>query len=184
MEEMVKTNFSRKGLADLPLHSGKAPDWLLKRMERLAKSIIKIILEEYGYKVLLNRLSDPYWFQAFGCVLGYDWHSSGVTTVVTGVLKTVINPENFGIAVCGGKGRRAKNTLNDIEYYGNLLNLSSTYINELKYASRIIAKIDNTALQDGFNLYHHVLIFTEKEDWIIIQQGMDISSKMARRYHW
>ena len=181
---MSNLNFSRRGVADLPLHHGKAPYWLLKRMEKLAKNIVKIILNEYGYKELFNRLSDPYWFQAFGCVLGYDWHSSGITTVVTGVLKSVIDPREYGIAICGGKGKRAKNTLNEIEYVGEILSLSSTKINELKYSSRIIAKIDNAMLQDGFNLYHHTFLFTEKGDWIVIQQGMDILNKLARRYHW
>jgi len=127
----------RTGFAELPLHRGKAPQWLVERMIKLAKEIVIIIVDEYGRDVFLQRVSDPYWFQAFGCVLGYDWHSSGVTTVVTGVLKTALKDEDLGIAVCGGKGKLSRGTLSEIVKVGEAFNLSTDKINNLQYASRM-----------------------------------------------
>jgi hypothetical protein len=154
-------------------------------MIKLSNSISKVIIDEYGQGELLKRLSDPLWFQAFGCVLGFDWHSSGVTTVVTGVLKQSLNEEIHAISIAGGKGKKATQTKNDIpklaeRYY----NLSSNKIDKLMYASRMAAKVDNAAVQDCYSLYHHVILFDEQGDWTIIQQGMNPHSKMARRYHW
>ena len=174
----------RSGFAELPLHGGKAPAWLVKRMIKLANCIVAVILEEYGRDVFLRRLADPYWFQALGCVLGYDWHSSGVTTVLTGVLKSAIEPSEFGLAVCGGKGRASRKTPSEISSAGEALGLSTGKINELRYASRMSAKIDNSALQDGYQLYHHAFFLTEDGRWAVIQQGMDIADRTARRYHW
>jgi len=174
----------KAGLADLPLHGGRAPGWLVKRMIKLANCIVAVILDEYGRDVFLKRLSDPYWFQALGCVLGYDWHSSGVTTVLTGVLKSAIDPSEFGLAVCGGKGRASKNTPSEISSVGEALGLSTGRIEELKYASRMSAKIDNSAIQDGYHLYHHAFFLTEDGRWAVIQQGMNIDNHTARRYHW
>ncbi|MEM3479630.1 MAG: DUF763 domain-containing protein, partial [Candidatus Bathyarchaeia archaeon] len=114
----------RTGFTELPLHDGKAPQWLIKRMMKLAREIVTIIVDEYGREAFLYRVSDPYWFQAFGCVLGYDWHSSGVTTVVTGVLKTALKEGDLGIAVCGGKGKASKETLSEIVKIGETFNLS------------------------------------------------------------
>ena len=174
----------RSGFAELPLHGGKAPAWLVKRMIKLANCIVAVILEEYGRDVFLRRLADPYWFQALGCVLGYDWHSSGVTTVLTGVLKSAIEPSEFGLAVCGGKGRASRKAPSEISSAGEALGLSTGKINELRYASRMSAKIDNSALQDGYQLYHHAFFLTEDGRWAVIQQGMDIADRTARRYHW
>ena len=174
----------RTGFAELPLHRGKAPQWLVERMIKLAKEIVIIIVDEYGRDVFLQRVSDPYWFQAFGCVLGYDWHSSGVTTVVTGVLKTALKDEDLGIAVCGGKGKLSRETLSEIVKVGEAFNLSTDKINNLQYASRMSAKVDNAAIQDGYPLYHHAFFVTEDGKWAVIQQGMNINDRTARRYHW
>ena len=174
----------RSGFAELPLHGGRAPGWLVKRMIKLANCIVAVILDEYGHDAFLRRLSDPYWFQALGCVLGYDWHSSGVTTVLTGVLKSAINPSDFGLAVCGGKGRASMKAPSEISSAGENLGLSTSRIEELRYASRMSAKIDNSALQDGYQLYHHAFFLTEDGKWAVIQQGMNTSDRTARRYHW
>jgi len=154
-------------------------------MIRLSYAISKVIIDEYGQREFLKRLSDPLWFQAFGCVLGFDWHSSGVTTVVTGVLKQSIRENVHSISIAGGKGKRSLNTKNEIPLLAEKnYNLSSSKIDELLYASKIAAKIDNAALQDGYSLYHHVIFFDEYGNWAIVQQGMNSSNKMARRYHW
>ena len=154
-------------------------------MVKLSYAISKVIVDEYGQQELLRRLSDPLWFQAFGCVLGFDWHSSGVTTVVTGVLKQSLNEGIHGVSIAGGKGKKSTETKNDIpklaeKYY----NLSSAKIDNLLYASKMAAKIDNAAIQDGYSLYHHVILFDEHGNWIVVQQGMNPINKMARRYHW
>jgi len=170
---------------NLPLHGGHAPSYLVKRMIRLSYAISKVIIDEHGQREFLNRLSDPLWFQAFGCVLGFDWHSSGVTTVVTGVLKQSIKENVHSISIAGGKGKRSLDTKNEIPILAEKnYNLSSSKIDELLYASKIAAKIDNAALQDGYSLYHHVIFFDEYGNWAIVQQGMNSSNKMARRYHW
>jgi len=154
-------------------------------MIRLSYAISKVIIDEHGQREFLNRLSDPLWFQAFGCVLGFDWHSSGVTTVVTGVLKQSIKENVHSISIAGGKGKRSLDTKNEIPILAEKnYNLSSSKIDELLYASKIAAKIDNAALQDGYSLYHHVIFFDEYGNWAIVQQGMNSSNKMARRYHW
>jgi len=178
-------NSSSAAAINLPLHGGHAPPYLIRRMIKLSDSISKVIIDEYGQDEFLRRLSDPLWFQAFGCVLGFDWHSSGVTTVVTGVLKQSLKGETHAISIAGGKGKKATQTKNDIptlaeRYY----NLSSSQIEHLLYASRMAAKVDNAALQDFYSLYHHVILFDEHGKWTIIQQGMNLNSKMARRYHW
>jgi hypothetical protein len=175
---------SRTGFAYLPLHGGWAPSWLVKRMKALAHNIVLIMVDELGRDEFLRRVSDPYWFQAFGCVLGYDWHSSGVTTVVTASLKNSIEPAETGLAVCGGKGRHSKKTPLEIQQKGEMLGLSSSKIDSLVYSSRMGAKVDNTAIQAGYPLYHHAFLLSEDGKWAIIQQGMNIESKMARRYHW
>jgi len=184
MVELGQSAMRRTGYAELPLHTGKAPHWLVKRMVKLAKEISAIIIDEYGSETFLRRLSDPYWFQAFGCVLGYDWHSSGVTTVVTGVLKTALSQENLGVAVCGGKGKASMRTQDEILKVGEAFNISTRRIDELRYASRMSAKVDNTAIQAGYPLYHHAFIVTEDGKWAVIQQGMNIKDRTARRYHW
>jgi len=154
-------------------------------MVRLSYAISKVIVDEYGQQEFLRRLSDPLWFQAFGCVLGFDWYSSGVTTVVTGILKQALNEDVHSISIAGGKGKKARETKNDIPKLAEKhYNLSSSKIDNLLYASRMAAKIDNAALQDGYSLYHHVILFDEHGNWTVVQQGMNPNNKMARRYHW
>jgi hypothetical protein len=150
----------------------------------LAESIIAVMLDEYDRDFFLRRISDPYWFQALGCVLGYDWHSSGVTTVLTGVLKGAINHEDFGLAVCGGKGKASMKTPSEIAAVGEDFGLSSQKIDVLKRSSKMSAKVDNTAVQDGYSLYHHAFFLTEDGKWAVIQQGMNVKDRSARRYHW
>ncbi|MCX6818818.1 MAG: DUF763 domain-containing protein [Candidatus Aenigmarchaeota archaeon] len=173
----------RTGIANLPLHPGRAPPWLFGRMVKLAKEITEVIIYEYSKDELLRRLSDPFWFQSFSCVLGYDWHSSGTTTVTCGALKEAIKPE-LGIAVCGGKGKTSRKTPGEIEKFAEAFSLSTKKAEELVYSSKMSAKVDNTAIQDGYNLYHHCFIFTENGNWAVIQQGMNTINRYARRYHW
>ena len=154
---------------NLPLHGGHAPPYLIRRMVRLSHSISKVIIEEYGHHEFLMRLSDPLWFQAFGCVLGFDWHSSGVTTVVTGVLKESINENVHGISIAGGKGRKATETKNEIPKLAEKhYNLSTTKIDKLLYASKMAAKIDNAAIQDSYSLYHHAIFFDKDGNWTVV----------------
>lgn len=174
----------RTGVAKLPLHYGKAPKWLVIRMQRLAREIVTIIIDEYGSGEFLKRLSDPFWFQALGCVLGYDWHSSGVTTVVTGILKRAINPKEHGIAVCGGKGWFSRQTPLEIKDVGKKFDFSEAQVQNLCYASRMSAKVDNTAIQAGYPLYHHAFFVDKDGKWVVVQQGMCLRDRTARRYHW
>ncbi|MEA3341997.1 MAG: DUF763 domain-containing protein [Chloroflexota bacterium] len=175
---------SKTGVANLPLHPGKAPKWLFKRMVEMSRGITEVIIHEYGRDEFLRRLSDPFWFQALSCVLGYDWHSSGTTTVTCGALKEAIDPQEYGFMMAGGKGKTSRRTPQQIEEIGEMYNFSTAKIDELKYSSRMAAKIDNTAIQDGHNLYHHVFLFSEGGLWGVIQQGMNSETNYARRYHW
>lgn len=174
----------RSGASKLPLHGGSAPPWLVGRMKKLAKPIVRIIVEEYGRTEFLKRLSDPYWFQSIGCVLGYDWHSSGLTTVTTGVLKDVIEPNELGIFGAGGKGKTSMKTPEEIEIHSNTFSFSSKRKKDMIYASKTSAKVDNSAIQAGAPLYHHAFFGSEDGEWTIIQQGMDTENRIARRYHW
>lgn len=175
----------RTGIAHLPLHYGKAPAWLFGRMKHLAREIVYAIVQEYGPDEFLKKMSDPFWFQAFGCCLGFDWHSSGLTTTVCGALKEGLRDtgKELGIFLAGGKGATSRNTPSEIENIGQrrLLNIDPR---KLVYASKMSAKVDNTALQDGYQLYHHVFIFTKDGHWAVIQQGMNVQNRWARRYHW
>lgn len=172
----------RVGIAELPLHGGKCPPWLFSRMKQLGGAISEIIVQEYGKRELLRRLADPFFFQALGCVLGYDWHSSGLSTVTMGALKEAIKPEELGLAVCGGKGRVSKRTPNEIQKFAEIFSLSSKKVEELVRASRMAAKVDNACVQDGYQLYHHSFVLSEDGDWVVVQQGMH--ERLARRYHW
>lgn len=174
----------RTGIANLPLHGGKAPAWLTSRMCKLAREIVRIVIDEHGENVFLKRISDPYWFQALGCALGYDWHSSGVTTVLTGVLKQALSPNEHGVAVCGGKGRTSRKTSAEIAEVSEKMGFSEKTVEALMYTSRMTAKVDNAAIQAGYQLYHHAFIVTEDEQWAVIQQGMSVEDRTARRYHW
>jgi uncharacterized protein len=169
---------------NLPLHTGHAPAYLVRRMIKLSRAMSKVIIDEYGQQEFLRRLSDPLWFQAFGCVLGFDWHSSGVTTVVTGILKQAIKPDIHGISIAGGKGKKSTSAKIDIPLLADNFGLSSAKIGSLMYASRMAAKVDSAAVQDGYSLYHHVILFDERGNWAVVQQGMNAESRMARRYHW
>lgn len=174
----------KSGVTDLPLHGGRAPSWLTKRMRKLSVEVFRAITDEYGADEAVRRLSDPFWLQALSCVLAYDWHSSGTTTVVCGVLKSALNKEETGVFVAGGKGKASMKTLSDIQSLGDRLSLSSHDIEEMQYASRIAAKVDNAAVQDGYQLYHHSMILSESGSWTVIQQGMNPDVGYARRYQW
>lgn len=176
----------KTGIATLPLHWGKAPAWLFEKMRELAREISLAILKEYGIKEFLKRLSDPFWFQAFGCVLGFDWHSSGLTTTTCGALKEALRPleKDLGLFVVGGKGRTSRKAPEEINLAGERYNILPLHLANLVYASRMSAKVDNTAVQDKFQIYHHTFIFTKTGLWTVIQQGMNPDISMARRYHW
>lgn len=174
---------SRTGFAHLPLHGGKAPRWLFERMVPLSREIVVFIAREFGRDEVLRRLSDPYWFQAFGCVLGFDWHSSGLTTTVCGALKEGLRGtgSELGLHVAGGKGATSRKTPSEIAAACEAIGRDPA---SLVYASRICAKVDSAAVQDGYQLYHHAFVFTTEGRWCIVQQGMNDTNAMARRYHW
>jgi hypothetical protein len=153
-------------------------------MQKMAKEIVSIMLDEYGSDEFLKRVSDPFWFQALGCVLGYDWHSSGVTTVLTGILKKAISSQQHGIAICGGKGKASRKTPAEIGEVGEKFGFSDDRIEALRYASKMSAKVDNTAVQAGYQLYHHAFFIADDGDWAVVQQGMCTQDRTARRYHW
>ncbi len=172
-----------QGHADLPLHYGTVPPWLAKRMSRLGRAIVEALVIEYGRGELMRRLSDPLWFQSLGCVLGMDWHSSGITTSVMGALKRSINPisRQLGIHICGGRGKHSRKTPMELRLHADRTGLDG---DRLIRASRLSAKIDNTAVQDGFQIYLHNFVVTEEGEWVVVQQGMNTRSGFARRYHW
>ena len=172
----------KTGSVDLPLHGGKAPRWLFERMVKLSSALTDVLVYEYGRDEFLRRISDPYWFQAFSCAIGFDWHSSGTTTTACGALKTALDPGKTGIMAAGGKGKASRSALSEIEKAADLFSLSTRKIERLQYSSRMSAKVDNSCVQDGYHLYHHCFFLTEKGDWAVIQQGM--SGSYARRYHW
>jgi uncharacterized protein len=173
----------RSGSADLPLHNGHVPQWLYERMSKLGFAITEAIITEYGKKEFLSRMSDPFWFQSFGAVMGMDWHSSGITTSVMGALKRAINPysKELGIYFCGGKGKFSKDAPKELLLVGEQTGLNG---DELVRCSKLSAKVDNTAVQDGFQLYIHNFIVSNEGDWSVVQQGMREGDAMARRYHW
>ncbi len=173
----------RSGSATLPLHYGKVPAWLYERMSALGLSIVEVILADYGKDEVIRRLSDPFWFQSFGAVMGMDWHSSGITTSVMGGLKRSINPlsKDLGIYICGGKGKFSRETPNELLQIADKTGLNG---NQLVRASKLSAKVDNTAVQDGYQLYLHNFILSDTGSWAVVQQGMNDSDGTARRYHW
>ncbi|WP_293716637.1 DUF763 domain-containing protein [uncultured Parabacteroides sp.] len=173
----------KRGTADLPLHYGTVPPWLAQRMSSLGGAIAEAIVIEYGRPELLRRLSDPFWFQSLGCVLGMDWHSSGITTSVMNALRKAINcrSEELGVYICGGRGKFSRETPNQLLEVADKTGLNG---NELVKCSKLAAKVDNTAVQDGFQLYLHTFVVTKEGDWTVIQQGMNPNERMARRYHW
>ncbi|MBB1643462.1 DUF763 domain-containing protein [Sphingobacterium sp. UME9] len=173
----------RSGTADLPLHYGKVPAWLYERMASLGRSIVEVILMDYGKDEVLRRLADPFWFQSFGAVLGMDWHSSGITTAVMGALKRAINPDakSLGLYICGGKGKLSMQTPQELLQLSDRIGLDG---NGLIRSSKLVAKVDNTAIQDGYQLYLHNFIVTDRGNWSVVQQGMHEKDGTARRYHW
>ena len=174
---------ARTGVANLPLHGGKAPRWLFERMVKLAREITIAIVSDFGPAEMLHRLSNPFWFQSFGCILGFDWHSSGLTTTLCGALKEGLKgiEQKLGLYVAGGKGRTSRQTPSEIERWGEKIALDPQ---PLVYASRMSAKVDSAAVQDGYQLYHHSFVFTGNGSWTVIQQGMNENNRYARRYHW
>lgn len=175
----------RTGVANSPLHGGFCPPWLFEQMQRLGAAMVEVIVEEFSPEEVLVRLSDPVWFQAFGCVLGFDWHSSGLTTVVSGALKEGLKDRqaDLGLFFAGGKGKASRRTPQEIVAAVDQHGLSVS-AEDLQFASRMAAKVDNAALQDGFQLYHHLFVFTADGTWAVIQQGMNDETGYARRYHW
>jgi hypothetical protein len=172
-----------RAYADLPLHYGRVPQWLAVRMRALGGAIVEALAHEYGRAEVLRRLSDPFWFQALGAVMGMDWHSSGITTSVMGALKGAVNSKatELGIYICGGRGAHSRKTPDELKVIGDKTGLNAI---ELIRSSRLAAKVDNTAVQDGFQIYLHSFIVTKDGDWAVVQQGLNDATGMARRYHW
>jgi hypothetical protein len=173
----------RSGTADLPLHGGRVPPWLASRMTELGTAIAEHVILEYGVNEFLTRLSDPFWFQAYGAVMGMDWHSSGITTSVMGALKRGLNPRfgDLGLMVCGGRGRHSVRTPDELRSFGMKTGLDG---DALARTSRLTARVDNNAVADGFQLYLHSFVITKAGAWAVIQQGMNPGTHLARRYHW
>src|SRR6059058_957923 len=173
----------RTGSADLPLHGGRVPPWLAQRMAALGAIITQAVVHHYGRDEFLQRLSHPFWFQSFGAVMGMDWHSSGITTSVIGALKRGLNPRagELGIRVCGGRGKHSRATPAELAAAGEAAGFDGS---ALATASRLVAKVDSAAVQDGFDLYLHGFFVTDEGNWAVVQQGMNGVSKTARRYHW
>jgi uncharacterized protein len=173
----------RSGTADLPLHGGRVPAWLAERMSTLGTAIAESVILHYGRSALLSRLSDPFWFQALGAVMGMDWHSSGITTSVVGALKRGLNPRarDLGIHVCGGRGRHSRRTPDELRALADRIGLDG---DALVKTSRLTARVDNNAIADGFQIYLHSFVVSSDGEWAVVQQGMNTSSRLARRYHW
>ena len=173
----------RAGTADLPLHNGRVPAWLGQRMTRLGAVITQAIVHHYGREEVLRRLAHPFGFQSFGAVMGMDWHSSGITTSVIGALKRGLTPlaGELGIHVCGGRGSHSRQTPHELMAIGERTGLDGS---ALSRASRLVAKVDSSAVQDGFDLYLHGFFVTDDGQWVVVQQGMNGDNRLARRYHW
>src|ERR1700731_3484320 len=173
----------RTGSADLPLHGGRVPPWLATRMSSLGAVITQAIVHHYGRDEFLQRLSHPFWFQSFGAVMGMDWHSSGITTSVIGALKRGLAPlsGDLGIHVCGGRGKHSRQTPHELAAIGERVGFDGA---GLATASRLVAKVDSAAVQDGYELYLHGFIVGDDGSWVVVQQGMNGESRQARRYHW
>src|SRR5437764_10608420 len=173
----------RSGVADLPLHGGRVPEWLAQRMTRLGAAITEAIIHDYGTSAFLSRLSDPFWVQALGAVMGMVWPSSGITTSVMGALKRGLTrkADELGLYVCGGRGRFSRNTPNELRSIAYRRGFDGE---ALVRTSRLTARIDNNAIADGFQIYLHSFVVTSNGEWAVVQQGLNDQSGMARRYHW
>src|SRR5471032_2724797 len=173
----------RAGSADLPLHGGRVPRWLADRMTRLGAVMAEAIVHHYGRDELLRRLAHPFWFQSFGAAMGMDWHSSGITTSVIRALKRGLAPlaDELGVHLCGGRGKHSRQTPHELVAIGQRVGFDGA---ALAQVSRLVAKVDSAAVQDGFDLYLHGFIVTDDGRWVVVQQGMNGDRKQARRYHW
>lgn len=171
----------KTGIATVPLDYGKCPKWLFERMKNLGGIMMELIIEEFGTKEFLKRLSHPVWFQSFGSLLAFDWNSSGLTVVLTAALKSASQERNLGIYFAGGKGEVSKKTPYELVMIGEKIGFDGSHYAKL---SKLVAKIDNSLIQDNFNLYHHVFVINEEGEWVVIQQGMNQNIQQARRYHW
>jgi hypothetical protein len=173
----------RSGVADLPLHGGRVPAWLAERMTTLGTAIVEAVVYEHGTSELLTRLSDPFWFQALGSVMGMDWHSSGITTSVMGALKRGLNPRasELGVSICGGRGRHSRRTPDELRALADRLGLDG---DALVRTSRLTARVDNNAIADGFQIYLHTFVLSRTGEWAVVQQGLNEETRTARRYHW
>ena len=173
----------RSGVADLPLHGGHVPQWLAERMTKLGTAITETIVHDYGRSAFLSRLSDPFWFQAFGAVMGMDWHSSGITTSVMGALKRGLGPraDKLGLYICGGRGRFSRNTPHELRFIADKRGFDA---DALVRTSRLTARVDNNAIADGFQIYLHSFVVTDDGEWAVVQQGLNDKNGLARRYHW
>jgi uncharacterized protein len=173
----------RSGIADLPLHGGRVPSWLAERMTKLGTAITETIVHDYGTSAFLSRLSDPFWFQAFGAVMGMDWHSSGITTAVMGALKRGLasRSDELGLYICGGRGRFSRNTPNELRFIADRRGFDG---DSLVRTSRLTARVDNNAIADGFQIYLHSFVLSVDGEWAVVQQGLNDQNGMARRYHW
>lgn len=172
----------KRAVTTLPLHTGRAPRWLFQRMVRLSAAIAELVILEQGAAELVRRIADPVWFQALGCAVGFDWHSSGVTTTLCGALKEGLSHDSDApVAVCGGKAARGRATPEDISRYASLWGVDSSSLVEI---SRMCAKIDSSLLQDGYGIYHHTFVFDREGHWAVVQQGLNREARTARRYQW
>lgn len=176
----------QRGIATFTLDYGTCPKWLFDRMVRLGKEMTRVLIEEYGPEEFIKRISDPVWFQSLGTVLAFDWNASGLTTILTAALKEAIRGQEkqFGIFICGGKGKTSRKTPDEILAWGEKLSLPAKFANNLVYNSRMSAKVDSSLIQDGFQIYHHSFFFSKNGAWTVVQQGMNTQNQTARRYHW
>ncbi|MCX7706243.1 MAG: DUF763 domain-containing protein [bacterium] len=176
----------KRGIATFTLDTGQCPRWLFERMVKLGSQIVEIIVDEYGPDEFVYRVSDPVWFQSLGTVLAFDWNASGLTTVLTASLKEAIRgkEKDLGIFICGGKGKTSLKTPDEIANWGDKLALPEKGVKNLVYGSKITAKVDNSLIQDGYQLYHHAFFFSKTGAWSVVQQGMNQNNQTARRYHW
>ncbi len=175
-----------RGIATFTLDFGTCPRWLFERMVKLGRQVLAIVIEEFGPDEFIKRVGDPVWFQSLGTVLAFDWNASGLTTILTVALKEAIknNEKNWGIFICGGKGKTSRKTPDEIFHWGEKLSLPAKNVNSLIYNSKMAAKVDSALVQDGFQLYHHSFFFSRAGTWAVVQQGMNVCNQTARRYHW
>ena len=176
----------KRGIATFTLDHGRCPPWLFERMVRLGREMTRVLVEEYGPDEFVERISDPVWFQSLGTVLAFDWNASGLTTILTAALKEAIRGQErqFGIFICGGKGGTSRKTPDQIQFWGERINLPERSTSQLVTNSKMSAKVDSALVQDGYTLYHHSFFFSRNGAWAVVQQGMNTNTKSARRYHW